>query len=139
MQMESCNLFPMTRTELCGYHFSPLACKSTLSSVIISGPLSLVLCHSASPCQRAAIEPQCQGNFICSPVRRTLTEFNVWFPFMPANARACSRIASRYFRRTFEIEADCPTIVVMMNFAMERREMEGEVREMCRARGCVGK
>lgn len=50
-------------------------CVSTLSLSASVHPPSPSLFHPCGTYQR-------QGNLICSAVRRTLTELNVWFPFI---------------------------------------------------------
>lgn len=82
-----------SRTELCGYHFTvPSLVNPLLSSVaLLTLAVSLALRFSLRSQLGPAIilsHPrtyQRQGNLICSPVRKTLTEFSVWFLFIPVH------------------------------------------------------
>lgn len=86
MQVESCNLFPMapvpssavtTLPSLVNPPYPPsLLTPRCISRTPILSPISVTVSLPPSkPIQR-------QGNLICSLVRKTLTEFNIWFPFI---------------------------------------------------------
>lgn len=126
MQVESCNLFPMApvpSSVVTSPLYNPLACKLTLSS---SSLLTLaVSLRSLAPFLASHSRTyQRQSNLICSPVRRTLTELNVWFPFISVRAFSCIavctfRAADRSIDLTIEVSIDVTlrnAILKMMGF-----------------------
>lgn len=140
MQVESCNLFPMApyralRLPL----YSPLTCKATLSSV---APLTLAVSPALRPFRRSRLGPatglshsrtyQRQGNLICSPVRKTLTKFNVWSPFILAHVfihlrvASCAHLCIRRYRLIDVMRPKPP-------FHFLQRDLENVKREKCEA------